>query len=129
MAEEKNNTKAQQNDEDSGSAKDKAEVKNNTVAQGGMDIMQLAAKLLENETSEEVLKLKNLILRRIATESDVKSARIPAPMNITEVGGYLNLLMTLDERKQKEQTQYRTMLSQALASILGLPMQSSTERD
>lgn len=117
-AEEKNNTEAQG-----------AEIKNNTVAQGGMDIMQLAAKLLENETSEEVIKLKNLILRRIATESDVKSARIPAPMNITEVGGYLNLLMTLDERKQKEQTQYRTMLSQALASILGLPMQSSTERD
>ena len=106
-----------------------AEEKNNTMAQGGLDIMQLAAKLLENETSEEVIKLKNLILRRIAMESDVKSARIPAPMNITEVGGYLNLLMTLDERKQKEQTQYRTMLSQALASILGLPMQSSTEQD
>ena len=117
MAEEKNNTMAQGAEEKNNTEAQGAEVKNNTVAQGGMDIMQLAAKLLENETSEEVIKLKNLILRRIATESDVKSARIPAP------------IMTLDERKQKEQTQYRTMLSQALASILGLPMQSSTERD
>ena len=82
------------------------------------DIVTIAAKLLAQETSPEVQKIKLDILRRIATESDIKPARIPAPMNITEIGGYFNLMMKL---KQEE------MLRQTLTSILGLPMQTPIE--
>jgi hypothetical protein len=77
------------------------------------DITAIAARLLEQETSPEVQEIKLEMLRRIARESDVKPSRIPAPLNITEIGGYFNLLMKL---KQEE------MLQQTIASILGLPM-------
>ncbi|WP_218815661.1 hypothetical protein [Porphyromonas gingivalis] len=56
-----------------------------------------------------------MILRRIATESDIRPSRIPAPMNITQVGGYVNLLMQLNEQE---------MLRRTLSAILGLPMQT-----
>lgn len=82
------------------------------------DIQEVAAKLLENEASEEVLEIKKQILRRIASESDIKPSRIPAPLNITQIGGYFNLLMQLQQEE---------MLRQTLASILGLPMQTPKE--
>ncbi|MDL2322673.1 hypothetical protein LJC52_01660 [Bacteroidales bacterium OttesenSCG-928-A17] len=81
-------------------------------------LSELAAKLLEQETSEEMAEIRRLIYRRIATESDIKPSRIPAPLNITEIGGYFNLLAKLNQQE---------MLRQTLASILGLPMQSPTE--
>ena len=61
-----------------------------------VDIQALVAKLLEHEVSPEVLEIRKMILRRIATESDIRPSRIPAPMNITQVGGYVNLLMQLN---------------------------------
>lgn len=81
-------------------------------------LFELASKLLEQETSEEMAEIKRMIYRRIAKESDIKLSRIPAPMNITEIGGYFNLLMKLNQQE---------MLRQTLASILGLPMQPPTE--
>jgi len=77
-------------------------------------INELAALLLKQEIGN-MLDAKKTILNRIATESDIKPSRIPAPMNITEIGGYFNLMMKL---KQEE------MLRQTLTSILGLPMQT-----
>lgn len=74
------------------------------------DMEALLAKILEQESSEDMLKLRKMILRRIATESDIKQARIPAPMNITEIGGYYNLIANDD-----------VMRRQMLAQILGLP--------
>jgi hypothetical protein len=88
------------------------------------DIQEIAAKLLESETDPEVLELKKLILKRIATESDIKASRIPAPLNITEVGGYYNLLMKL---KKEDDKQAAIMLRQMLASVLGLPAQTPTD--
>lgn len=81
-------------------------------------LFELATKLLEQETSEEMAEIKKMIYRRIATESEIKPSRIPAPMNITEIGGYINLLMKVNQQD---------MLRQTLASILGLPMQPPTE--
>jgi hypothetical protein len=78
-----------------------------------MDIQEIAAKLLEQETSDEMKELKMRILERIATETDIKPARIPAPLNITEIGGYYNLL------KEHEELQLRM-----LESVLGLPYSS-----
>ena len=63
-----------------------------------VDIQALVAKLLEHEVSPEVLEIRKMILRRIATESDIRPSRIPAPMNITQVGGYVNLLMKINEK-------------------------------
>ena len=78
------------------------------------NLQQYLGKLLENETSSESLAIKNLILKRIALEGDVKPARIPAPLNITQIGGYMNLLEQLNLSKLQERT---------LISILGLPVQ------
>lgn len=81
-------------------------------------LSELVTRLLEQETSEEMAEIKRMIYRRIATESDIKPSRIPAPLNITEIGGYFNLLMKINQQE---------MLRQTLASILGLPMQPPTE--
>jgi hypothetical protein len=67
--------------------------------------------LIQNATSGDALEAQNIILRRIALEGDVVPSRVPAPLNITQIGGYLNLLGTL------EQTD---MQSQVLAGILGV---------
>ena len=72
---------------------------------------QLVEKLLTQESSEEMVELRKMLLRRLATET--VPPRVPAPRNITEIGGYINLLRK-DER----------MLSLLLASILGLPRTS-----
>ena len=74
---------------------------------------QLGEKLLTQESSEEMVELRKMLLRRLATETEFVSPRVPAPRNITEIGGYINLLRK-DER----------MLSLLLASILGLPRTS-----
>ena len=77
-------------------------------------IEELAVKLLEQQASDEMQKLREMIIRRLATETDIKAARVPAPLNITEIGGYYNLL------KKNEKMQM-----QLLASILGLPYASN----
>jgi hypothetical protein len=67
--------------------------------------------VLTNATSPDALEAQNIIMRRIALEGDVIGSRIPPPRNITEIGGYVNLLSTLKEP---------TMREQALAGILGV---------
>lgn len=88
-------------------------VEDNTSKKDNTDMMAIIAKLLEQETDEETRKYKNLILQRIATETDIRPARVPAPLNITEIGGYYNLL-----RKNEK------LQMQLLASVLGLPYSS-----
>lgn len=94
-------------------------------------LIQAISQILQNEASEDTLKIKNKILERIALEADVKASRIPAPLNITQIGGYINLLRKLDkeeqERQTKQKTSYQQMLEQTLTSILGLPVQPPTE--
>lgn len=77
---------------------------------------ELAEKLLEQEISKEVLDLKLKILQKIAEENDVKPTCMPAPKNITELGGYYNLLAKLE----KEKTEMRMKM---IASVLGIPQQ------
>lgn len=90
------------------------------------ELYEIVDKLLEKELSDDMLKVKLQILKRIANESDVKPSRIPAPMNITEVGGYINLLRKLDKEQQQQNAAYTRMLEQTLTSILGLPVQPPT---
>ena len=40
----------------------------------------------------------------LALQGDVIQSRIPAPRNITEIGGYLNLLQTLGQAEMRTQT-------------------------
>lgn len=67
--------------------------------------------MLTTATTPEAIEAQNIILRRIALQGDVIPSRVPPPRNITEIGGYLNLLTTLNEID---------MRSQVLAGILGV---------
>lgn len=67
--------------------------------------------VLNSATSPDAIEAQNIIMRRIALEGDVVGSRVPPPRNITEIGGYLNLLGTLDEDAMREQ---------ALAGILSV---------
>ncbi len=67
--------------------------------------------ILQTATSPDALEAQNIILRRMALEGDIVGSRIPPPRNITEIGGYINLLGTLNQTD---------MRSQALAGILSV---------
>ncbi|GIG56045.1 hypothetical protein Lfu02_04170 [Longispora fulva] len=61
--------------------------------------------------SPAVGEAQAIMLRRLALQGDVVASRLPAPRNITEVGGYLNLLDTLHQPDLR---------AEALASVLGI---------
>ncbi len=83
-----------------------------------VDINNAIAKLIDAETSPNMLALKELLYRRVAMEAVIRPSRIPAPRNITEIGGYLNLLMQVEQSNLLRENQ---MLKETLGSILGLP--------
>jgi hypothetical protein len=66
---------------------------------------------LRNATSPEMMQAQLILARRLALEGGVFPSRIPSPRNITEVGGYLNLLETLGQPELR---------AQVLASALGV---------
>jgi hypothetical protein len=74
-------------------------------------IVQSLLTMAQAATSPDALEAQNMLLRRMALEGDVVGSRIPPPRNISEIGGYINLLATLKEN---------TMREQALAGILGV---------
>ena len=76
------------------------------------DYYKYLVEILKQESSEEAAKIRNLMMKRIATEGTVISSRIPAPKNITEIGGYLNLLASLGEDEMRRKM---------VASALGIP--------
>jgi hypothetical protein len=78
---------------------------------GNSEILSALADILRTGTDPEVLEAQRILLRRIALEGDVVQSRIPAPKNITEIGGYINLLADL------QQPEIRL---QMLASLLGV---------
>lgn len=49
-------------------------------------------KILESAIAPDMLEAQQIILRRLALAGDLFPSRIPPPLNITEVGGYLNLI-------------------------------------
>ena len=83
---------------------------------GENEFNQVLLEILRQEVSPEAVRAKNMLLRRMATENQIAPSRIPQPMNITEIGGYLNLL----EKLGHTDLQYGT-----LASILGQPHKGS----
>jgi hypothetical protein len=81
------------------------------VATSTAGIIDALADALRNATSPELMEAQVILLRRLALQGEVFPARIPAPRNITEVGGYLNLL----ERYAQPETR-----DQMLAATLGV---------
>lgn len=76
-------------------------------------IEQAIAAILEQTTSPEAQQLRHLMLRRIALAGDLTASRLPAPRNITELGGYLNLL---------EGIGHGALRDRMLASLLGVAL-------
>jgi hypothetical protein len=67
--------------------------------------------MLQNAASPDLLEAQSILLRRAALEGDIVGSRVPPPKNISEIGGYINLLTTLNEKAMRQQT---------LAGILGV---------
>lgn len=67
--------------------------------------------LIRSGIRPDVLEAQRVLLQRLSTQGDVFPARIPAPLNITEVGGYLNLL---------ERAGHQGLRSSAIAGALGI---------
>ena len=78
--------------------------------------------LIQANNSPDAAAAQSILLRRLALQGDVVGSRIPAPRNITEIGGYFNLLEKLGETAMREQ---------ALAGALGVagPIPSLTMLD
>jgi hypothetical protein len=74
-------------------------------------VVQSLIGVLQTATSPDAVEAQNILLRRLALEGDVIGSRVPPPRNITEIGGYLNLLTKLHETTMRQQT---------LAGILGV---------
>ena len=92
------------------------------------ELSSALAELIKNETSDDAVKYKNLILKRIAEETDVKPTRIPAPLNITELGGYYNLLEEMsvklpDPSEFGSQAEYERFRSEMMSLRLWLEKQ------
>ena len=85
-------------------------------------LLTAITQLLENESSPEVQQLKNDLMRRIVQETEVKPTRIPAPLNITEVGGYYNLIADLQAKSEEMEMKKLQMQMSLIASALGLPV-------
>lgn len=81
------------------------------MATGFDPIDDALAAVIRSAASPQVQEAQVLLLRRLALEGSVLPSRIPAPLNITEVGGYLNLLAGSSSA---------AMHGSALAAALGL---------
>src|SRR3954471_15284731 len=73
--------------------------------------LQALLDVIKTVSSPDIAQAQAIMLRRLALEGDVVGSRIPPPQNITEVGGYINLVGKL---KQPE------MQAQLLAGALGV---------
>lgn len=74
-------------------------------------LMNALVELIRTGARPDLLEAQRLLLQRLAVQGDVFPARIPPPRNITEVGGYLNLLETAG---------HYDLRSSAIASALGI---------
>ena len=55
-------------------------------------VVDALVEMMRSGVRPELLEAQRVLLHRLATQGDMFPSRIPAPLNITEVGGYLNLL-------------------------------------
>jgi hypothetical protein len=74
-------------------------------------IVDAMIDVLQKATSPEMMQVQLILAQRLALAGSVIPSRVQEPQNITEIGGYLNLL---DELQAPE------LRGQVLASILGV---------
>lgn len=68
-------------------------------------------EILQTTNSPAIQRAREVIAHRLAISGDVAPSRIPAPSNITEIGGYINLLSEYGETEQR---------SRMIAAALGI---------
>lgn len=83
----------------------------------------LIGEVISNTTGTESLYNQSSAMQQVSAADTSVNPRTPAPKNITEVGGYINLMMKMNKRNQLLKQQ---MLQKTLESILGLKSQTST---
>jgi hypothetical protein len=74
-------------------------------------LMDALVELIKSGVRPDVLEAQRLMLQRLALQGDVFPSRIPPPLNVTQIGGYLNLL---------EAAGLNDMRASAVASTLGI---------
>ncbi|QKE84423.1 hypothetical protein [Arthrobacter sp. NEB 688] len=95
-----------------------------TTPDAAGDALVLAlTEVIRGATSPEIQQAQAMLLRRLATQGDVIPSRVPAPRNITEVGGYLNLLEWMHEDRMRTDT-IGSALGLATESLADLPSTS-----
>lgn len=88
-----------------------ADAGSQTTEQAFAGVMDALVELMRAGARPDVLEAQRLLLQRLANQGAVFPSRIPLPRNITEVGGYLNLLERAGEID---------MRLSAVASALGI---------
>jgi hypothetical protein len=63
------------------------------------EVIDALVELMRTATRPDVLEAQRVLLQRLAHQGDVFPSRIPPPLNITEIGGYLNLLQELGQEE------------------------------
>lgn len=84
---------------------------NATVDPTFAGLMDAIVELMKSGVRPDVLEAQRVLLQRLAAQGDVFPSRIPPPRNITEIGGYLNLLGSAGQFDVR---------SSAVASALGV---------
>jgi len=74
-------------------------------------VIDALVDVLKAATAPEMQQAQAILIRRLALSGDLIPSRIAPPKNISEVGGYLNLLAKLDQPELR---------AQVLASVLGV---------
>lgn len=73
------------------------------VSDAAGDALVLAlTDVIKGASTPEIQQAQALLLRRLAMQGDVIPSRIPAPRNITEIGGYFNILTDLNETAMRK---------------------------
>lgn len=85
-------------------------------------LQSVLSMLLQSDSGGKTQEYQEQIMKRIAEETEVKPTRIPAPLNITEVGGYFNLISQVETDDPVLKEQKAKMQLALIASALGLPI-------
>ena len=75
------------------------------------DLVKAIIGILESTNSPAIQRSREVIAHRLAISGDIAPSRIPPPRNITEIGGYINLLTEYEQEEQR---------ARMLAAALGI---------
>ena len=85
-------------------------------------LLSAITDVLRAGASPEAQEAQRLLLRRMALEGAIGTSRLPAPRNITEIGGYLNLLTEFAH------TSMRTAMLASAIGVAGVSAETNRSR-